>query len=1080
MKFWSEEKKMGDDQLPVWPSDRAVEQAIVSLKKGAQLLKYGRRGKPKFCPFRLSMDEKSLIWFSGQMEKQMKLSSATSITRGQNLKQMQPEKESQSLSVIYANGERSLNLICKDKEQADSWYLGLKAIISRNHTQRLFCSLKNQRGSQSCVSSPASFMRMKQIIGLSDGTTKSSQVHSVNGSPMQSLSERCSDDLSCSSGSFYSNSSVSSRQSVVDMLTSSPYQKQGEANCGKVENQTHNLSQYGKPPHGTAQIKMETLRDLLIWGEGVDGGCFAGGDVQCDALIPKVMDSTMMLDVQSLSLGTKHAALVTKQGEVFCWGEGKKGRLGHKIDADTPIPKIVGSLSGLFAKSVSCGEYHTTTLTDSGELYTWGDNGCNADSLGGESKLCHWLPHRLSGVLDGVSIVNVACGQWHTAAVSATGQLFTFGDGTFGVLGHGNVLSVSQPKEVESLSGFWVKSVACGPWHTAAIVEVKTDSSRIMRKGGKLFTWGDGDKGKLGHSDQERKLLPTCVTELVDHDFVQVACGDMLTVGLTNMGKVYAMGSAVHGQLGNPHARDKSITIVQGKIRDEYVKSISAGSFHIAALTSRGNVFTWGKGANGQLGLGDTRDRNHPTLVEALRDRQVEHITCGSNSTGAICLHKSLDTTDQAFCRGCGTAFGFTRKKQNCYNCGLLFCRGCCSKKATNASLAPTKAKPFRVCDPCFKKLLRVADSGGLQKLEAQSPRPLSLPQKVMPDDKEYSGEASGAWSRRKLTKTSLDDKDKQPPLDLTAPILGGLQRWEQVPCSESFKIQSRDQTIPSLSSKLPSLKTQLSSTVAVYQDLRPVIQTPTVAVVKEGRNLSQFDKLLAAEVDRLKIEVESLKKLCQTRKEKIEECQQKVVEAWSIAKEEAEKSKAAKEVIKALTSRLYTMSEKLTTERNSEHQDGANLQQITCDRDSTLNRRCGSAVHEPCESIEDRTGDSICSSPIVFSSTVKHLRDQDHQGDVAVAEQPNTRKTGQVIQGTNSLMHEWVEKYQQGVYITLATLPNGQISLRRIKFSRKKFTEREAERWWDENQQLVHQKYKIEEFTNPICDGTVKFPSAS
>lgn len=34
--------------------ERDIEQAITALKKGAYLLKYGRRGKPKFCPFRLS------------------------------------------------------------------------------------------------------------------------------------------------------------------------------------------------------------------------------------------------------------------------------------------------------------------------------------------------------------------------------------------------------------------------------------------------------------------------------------------------------------------------------------------------------------------------------------------------------------------------------------------------------------------------------------------------------------------------------------------------------------------------------------------------------------------------------------------------------------------------------------------------------------------------------------------------------------------------------------------------------------------------------------------------------------------
>ncbi|KAF6141502.1 hypothetical protein GIB67_037336 [Kingdonia uniflora] len=86
------------------------------------------------------------------------------------------------------------------------------------------------------------------------------------------------------------------------------------------------------------------------------------------------------------------------------------------------------------------------------------------------------------------------------------------------------------------------------------------------------------------------------------------------------------MGSSMHGQLGNPNpqSEDKSIAIVEGKIKGEFVKQISSGTYHTAVMTSRGRVYTWGKGANGQLGLGDTDDRNCPTLVEALRDWQVE------------------------------------------------------------------------------------------------------------------------------------------------------------------------------------------------------------------------------------------------------------------------------------------------------------------------------------------------------------------------------------------------------------------------------------------------------------------------
>lgn len=132
--------------------------------------------------------------------------------------------------------------------------------------------------------------------------------------------------------------------------------------------------------------------------------------------------------------------------------------------------------------------------------------------------------------------------------------------------------------------------------------------------------------------------------------------------------------------------KDKSVVAVQGKLKDEIVTEISSGSDNVSVLTLK--VYMWGKGSNGQLGLGDTKDRNCPTLVEALTDRQVEHIAYGSNPTAAICLHKSISSTDQSVCRGCGTAFRITRKKHNCYNCGLLFSRACCRKKTTNASLS--------------------------------------------------------------------------------------------------------------------------------------------------------------------------------------------------------------------------------------------------------------------------------------------------------------------------------------------------------------------------------------------------------
>ncbi|KAM3285466.1 hypothetical protein P3S67_024265 [Capsicum chacoense] len=871
---------MGEEHLTIDPSDRAVEQAIVALKKGAHLLKYGRRGKPKFYPLRLSADEKFLIWYSGEKENQLSLSSITNVIRGQNTVILQPEMESQCISLTYGSSDRTLDLICKDKMQADTWFVGLRAVASMTHHHRMVDPLKSKRGTHS-------YMRRKQNLGLSAKTIRP-QVRSVAGSPTRSFSESCfTDGLSCSSENLFSESSLWSVHNVTDNVTScsSYFERddlsQNRASCTGTEIQTDMLAALSSSSSESRPFGKNVLRDVFIWGEGAEGGCLGDGEVKLDALSPKVLESTMMLDVQAISIGRSHASLVTKQGE------------------------------GVHVKSVTCGEYQTCAVTSSGELYTWGDNSFGAELVGEEKKRSHWLPNRICGALDGVKISYVACAEWHTAVVSTAGQLFTYGDGTFGVLGHGNLQSVAQPREVESLRGLRVKCVACGPWHTAAVVEIIIDRLKFNNPGGKLFTWGDGDKGRLGHPGEETKLLPTCVAKLVDHDFIQVSCASTLTIALSSTGKVYTMGSAVHGQLGNPDAKDKSPVLVQGKLREEFVTEISSGSYHVAVLTSRGSVYTWGKGANGQLGLGDTKERNLPTLVESLRDRQVEHIACGSSTTAAICLHKSASSTDQSACRGCGVSFGTTRKKQNCYNCGLLFCRTCCSKKTRNASLAPDKTKAFRVCGPCFLLLRRIAQSSRTSTLENHSPRPLPIAQKAVTREKVEREEATTTSTRMVSTKNYATEnnqcfdrrgvnslRESRQFSDPVTSLLDSFPRWGQVPCPEFCRRdygQMRTQNHHPRASASPAYLQQIP--------VEPKVVPPTGLTMEE--DLPKSDKILFKEACKLRTQVESLKRLCGTRKEKIQESPQKVEEAWSVAKEEASKSKAAKGVIKALTSRV-------------------------------------------------------------------------------------------------------------------------------------------------------------------------------
>ena len=151
----------------------------------------------------------------------------------------------------------------------------------------------------------------------------------------------------------------------------------------------------------------------------------------------------------------------------------------------------------------------------------------------------------------------MSAGEYHSCAVDETGALWTWGSGTNGKLGHGDQrgsgvdwpISARVPKRVDTLAGVRIRHVCAGSRHTLA---VSSD--------GRLFTWGGGSKGKLGHGDVDQYTFPEEVvlvpSQRVRSQFYntrvrQVATGADHSVVLTEGGDVYTMGWGEEGQLGN-------------------------------------------------------------------------------------------------------------------------------------------------------------------------------------------------------------------------------------------------------------------------------------------------------------------------------------------------------------------------------------------------------------------------------------------------------------------------------------------------------------------------------------------------
>ncbi|KAK8470818.1 hypothetical protein PHAVU_003G066900 [Phaseolus vulgaris] len=998
--------------------ERDIEQAIAFLKKGSYLLKYGRRGKPKFCPFRLSNDESILLWYSDKEEKQLKLSTVSRIIPGQRTATFQryprPEKEYQSFSLIYS--DRSLDLICKDKEEAEIWFVGLKALVTRANNRKWF---ESRTDDSHCSDSPKSSTRRSTPSNtpFSDPGDAGGAAFDVKNRWVKAFSEIISSNAaskSTSQAESIANSSLSS--GCVD--NSSNRNSASEAFRVSLSSAVSSSSQ------GSYHEDFDSLSDVFIWGEGIGNGILGGGVHRVgalssmDAFLPKAFESKLVLDVHSISCGYRHAVLVTKQGEIFSWGEESGGRLGHGVEMDVFHPKLVDTLAGMNIESVACGEYHTCAVTYSGDLYTWGDGAHNSGMLGHGNEATHWIPKKISGNLEGLRVSYVSCGPWHTAIVTSAGQLFTFGDGTFGALGHGNHCSATIPQEVEILRGFRTTKVACGVWHTAAVVEAINESveSSTRSSSGRLFTWGDGDKGQLGHADREPRLVPECVIALSTENISQVACGHSLTIALTTSGHVYTIGSTAYGQLGCPASDGKVPTCV--KIADSFVEDIACGSYHVAVLTSKAEVYTWGKGLNGQLGHGDNDHRNKPTLVEFLKDKQVKSVFCGSNFTAAVCLHKWIPSVDHSTCFGCRNPFNFRRKRHNCYNCGLVFCKSCTSKKSRKASLAPNTSKPYRVCEDCYLKLKKPAESVPL--VQTPSLRSVSLQENRTTKIQGTLLRLSSFGSILQTESSQLKLPDSQD--SHRSPASNGkleMKGFASSKSSNSVFVDSK-KNLP-FSEPAARLSCQTTSPVSSKS-------SPRESYEDINDDLKHRNDILSQEVIILRTQVEDLTRKSKSLEAELERTSKQLKEVTAVAADEAGKCKSAKEVIKSLTAQLKEMVERVPERHN--------------DDSST------------------ELGAEYTQNIIDHSLDVSHIRNtailkNEGSSNVANLILPNGAKT-------QSGKAEWVVQDETGVFVSLSPQPGGGNELMRVRFSRKHFTEEEAEKWWAENGTKILERHNI------------------
>lgn len=333
--------------------------------------------------------------------------------------------------------------------------------------------------------------------------------------------------------------------------------------------------------------------------------------------------------------------------------------LGSEFGEDAkviPTPQIIAS----DIEMAALGKSHTLFLKTDGDLYALGLN---------KVGQCAWRGNiKQSGVLkaciipgtkkDEVKFIKIACGEDFSVALSDQGVMYTTGSAEFGQLANGEtgehfiaanklafnnsfgfykrtVFVENDPNNGSSgdlnrktttiKSKIKIQDIAAGKHHGLAL-EAPSVGSGV---GTRIFSWGCGNYGVLGHGRQKDEYYPRHVTSFQrGMTLTKLGAGANCSLALTKQGHVYYWGN----HRSNADAVMKPQLVDALANNQHNVTHIGAGPGNVVCTTDLGNTVVWGAGPYGELGLDGKKSSAKPAFVESISGLVVSDMAVGQGS----------------------------------------------------------------------------------------------------------------------------------------------------------------------------------------------------------------------------------------------------------------------------------------------------------------------------------------------------------------------------------------------------------------------------------------------------------------
>ncbi|KAK9348932.1 regulator of chromosome condensation 1/beta-lactamase-inhibitor protein II [Lipomyces starkeyi] len=365
-------------------------------------------------------------------------------------------------------------------------------------------------------------------------------------------------------------------------------------------------------------------------------------------------------------------ALKTKPLNIYVFGTGSMSELGLGPDAknkEVKRPRLNPFLpiDGISIVDFAVGGAHVLAIDKNGKLLSWGCNDHGAlgrNTSGGEEGLLRDMdaddddddgdlnplestPAFVENLPDDLVFVQIAASDNLSLALTSEGRLWTWG--TFrcneGVLGFSDKVEF-QVTPVQIPIPYPVGQIVAGKDHVLALTT-----------NGKVFAWGNGQQFQLGRRVVERARMQSLhPREFGIKNIKFIGSGEFHAFAIDTSNRVMAWGLNQYGQCGIPSegagedgAVVTSPTYIDA-LKDKDIISITGGEHHSIALSSTGDIYSFGRLDSCEIGVkkdelpdtivkdaaGHPRFLPIPTKIDVEDDTKFKLVTCGSHHSIAL------------------------------------------------------------------------------------------------------------------------------------------------------------------------------------------------------------------------------------------------------------------------------------------------------------------------------------------------------------------------------------------------------------------------------------------------------------